>query len=110
MQSRERINVARVKKVFCLWVMLGLTLAIPERPVTGSDAFVKQMRPLIATHCLQCHSTEAKEGGLDLERFGDLQQIRADIEVWETALGMIERNEMPPRVKNSLAPVNAVSY
>ena len=88
--------MARVKKVFCLWVMLGLTLAIPERPVTGSDAFVQQMRPLIATHCLQCHSTEAKEGGLDLERFGDLQQIRADIEVWETALGMIERNEMPP--------------
>ena len=65
----------------------------------AAESYVGAIRPLIKTHCLSCHSTNIKKGGLDLEQFGTIDQIRADIEIWETALGMIERNEMPPNGK-----------
>lgn len=70
----------------------------------GAEPYAGKIRPLIKTHCLGCHSTKTKKSGLDLEQFTTTNQIRADIEVWETALGMIERNEMPPKGKKQFEP------
>jgi hypothetical protein len=63
----------------------------------GADEYADQVLPFMETHCFGCHSTRAKEGGLDLERFATVGHVRADVEPWQAALRMLENGEMPPR-------------
>lgn len=64
--------------------------------VSAQD-FATEVRPFLEAHCLDCHSTRAKKSGLDLERFETADHVREDVEPWESTLGMLEREEMPPR-------------
>lgn len=70
--------------------------------VDADTEYGQQIFPLVMTHCLDCHSTSAKKGGLDLERFATLQHVRADIELWQSVLEMLENDAMPPRGKKRL--------
>jgi hypothetical protein len=56
-------------------------------------------RPLVQKYCLSCHSTKAKKGSLDLERFATTDDIRKDVKVWQAIVEQIEAGEMPPRDK-----------
>ena len=58
--------------------------------------FEQQTRPLISRLCLDCHSTESKEGDLDLERFALLTDVRQDTKLWQKVLEMLDLGEMPP--------------
>ena len=57
------------------------------------------VRPIVQKYCLGCHSTKAKKGSLDLERFGTLDDIRGDVKVWQGIIEQIEAGEMPPKDK-----------
>ena len=72
---------------------LGLT-----QLVVAAD-YDDRILPLVKTYCVGCHSTKTKKGGLDLERFATLQQVRADVEPWQSMLEMLESDEMPPQGK-----------
>ena len=95
--------IMRMKTLFSFHIVASILLVSPLS-TQGAESYVGEIRPLIKTHCLGCHSTKTKKGGLDLERFGTTDQIRADIEIWEMALEMIERNEMPPKGKKQFDP------
>ncbi len=75
----------------------------PPRPAAAQDAqaeaFTKTIRPLLKTHCLNCHSTKAMKGELDLERFATLDDIRKDAKPWQAMIEQIETGEMPPKDK-----------
>ena len=58
--------------------------------------YLRRIRPLVKTYCLDCHSTKAEKGGLDIERFATVQQVRSDPEQWQSVLEMLQRGEMPP--------------
>ena len=68
-------------------------------PLAGADDYAQRIRPLLKKYCLGCHSTDAKKGGLDMERFATLEQVRADVEPWQAMVGMLENDEMPPKGK-----------
>lgn len=53
-------------------------------------------RPLVNQFCLDCHSTAAQEGELDLERFATLADVRKGTDVWQRVVEMIDNGEMPP--------------
>ena len=65
--------------------------------------YEQETRPLLARFCLDCHSTEAQEGDLDLERFVTLADIRQDAKVWQKVLEMLTLGEMPPEESDQLA-------
>ncbi len=46
--------------------------------------------------CLSCHSTAARVGELDLERFATLAEIRRDTKAWLKVVEMLDNGEMPP--------------
>jgi hypothetical protein len=50
-------------------------------------------------YCLSCHSTAAKKGSLDLERFASIEQIRKDLKPWQHVIEQLEAGEMPPKEK-----------
>lgn len=87
-------------------LLLGLLTA--ARPIAhASDgpptldqaaaAYEKTAKPLLKRYCLGCHSTEAMEGALDLERFVALEDVRRDTGVWLKMVEMLEGREMPPK-------------
>jgi hypothetical protein len=81
--------------------VVALLFLAPLATASGSDAapdtvFADQIRPLLSTHCLDCHSTETQEAGLDIEHFASLGQVRADIEPWDAIVDMLQSGEMPP--------------
>lgn len=93
-----------------LWVNafagLGLLLlsVVRAEPTAapGSDfqgEFGKDIQPLLKKFCLDCHSTSAKKGSLDLERFVSVEQIRKDLKPWQQTIEMLEAEEMPPRAR-----------
>ena len=61
--------------------------------------------PLVQTHCMTCHSSEAKKGGLDLERFRSVADVRSHLRTWQKVLRRLRDGEMPPR--NSPQPSSA---
>lgn len=58
--------------------------------------YEQDVRPLLSEFCLDCHSTEAREGELDLQRFGSLSEIRRDPGTWSVVAEMLDQGEMPP--------------
>ncbi len=74
-------------------------LAVADDP--GSFAglerdFQRQARPILVQYCLECHSTEAREGELDMERFASLDDVRQHPSAWEKIVEMLDNGEMPP--------------
>ena len=65
--------------------------------------FVRDVRPLLARHCFDCHGEAVQESGLDLERFGTLDAVLRERTVWGAVLEKLESHQMPPP-KEELPP------
>jgi hypothetical protein len=52
--------------------------------------------PLVQKYCLGCHSTQAKRGGLDLQRFRTPDAIRRDAQPWQGVIEHLDVGDMPP--------------
>ena len=75
----------------------GFIVLLPLLGIAAwGDEFRSSIRPLLATYCFDCHSTDTQKGELDLERFHDLKTIRGDLRVWQQVVYQLENNEMPP--------------
>ena len=66
--------------------------------------FDTQIRPLIKTYCLKCHSTEEQEGDLDLEVFTSLAEVKRHPKIWQNVAEQLANNEMPPKKKPQPSP------
>ncbi len=68
--------------------------------VHSLDAEVATIRELIASHCLDCHSSNEPEAGLDLESldasFNAIQSREFDSRGWEKILKRVSSRQMPP--------------
>lgn len=62
-----------------------------------AERFSKAALPLLKSHCVSCHSTEKREGELDLEPFTSLAALRKSPEVWAKVIEMLDNGEMPPK-------------
>lgn len=57
------------------------------------------VRAVLKTHCLNCHSTAKQKGDLDLET----SDIHKEPHVWENVLDQIAMGEMPPKKEKPLS-------
>ena len=64
-----------------------------------AEKFTAVVQPLLKKYCLACHSTKAKKGSLDLERFDSVAQVRKGLKPWQQTIEMLETGEMPPKEK-----------
>jgi cytochrome c553 len=76
--------------------------AEPESLEDLGQSYAQQVRPLLLTFCLDCHSTRKMEGELDLERFTSLAELRKDPRVWQQVIEMLDHGEMPPEKAKQL--------
>ena len=100
-----RINALRFHDV-CLIALCSLTLLLVcwQSPAQLPKAepkldFATVVRPILAKYCLDCHSTKAKKGSLDLERFSTESDVRKELKIWEGVIEQLSAGEMPPKEK-----------
>lgn len=55
------------------------------------------VRPFLRKYCLTCHSTKAKSGSLDLERFVRPEDLSRDPKPWQGVIDHLQVADMPPR-------------
>ncbi|HCU87005.1 MAG TPA: hypothetical protein DGP39_05700, partial [Verrucomicrobiales bacterium] len=91
-------------RLFTMTVLAGLLLPAFLLPAQGEVSFEKEIVPLLAKRCLECHNARDEKGGLDLSNRkaalvgGDSGHVIASGKVADSLL--IERvvaGEMPPK-------------
>ena len=70
-----------------------------QKPASDAKADYAAVQPLVQKYCLGCHSTNARKGSLDLERFATPADVRKDLKVWQGVIEQLEAGEMPPKGK-----------
>ncbi|MFP6575675.1 MAG: DUF1587 domain-containing protein, partial [Pirellulaceae bacterium] len=65
--------------------------------------YPQTIQPLLKQFCLDCHSTKAKKGELDLQRFSTIKHVQADLLAWRKVIEMLRDGEMPPKDKPQLS-------
>lgn len=78
-------------------MLVGLLASLVIPP--AADEFAASMSPFTQKYCLSCHSTAAKKGSLDLQRFKTANDVRRDVKIWQVTIEMLEAGEMPPKDK-----------
>jgi Protein of unknown function (DUF1592)/Protein of unknown function (DUF1588)/Protein of unknown function (DUF1587)/Protein of unknown function (DUF1585)/Protein of unknown function (DUF1595)/Ca-dependent carbohydrate-binding module xylan-binding/Planctomycete cytochrome C len=63
---------------------------------TPAPAFMKDVRPLLAKFCFECHQGEKAKGGLALDLFRDERAALGRQPVWEKVLDQLDTGMMPP--------------
>ena len=69
---------------------------VPASFDTLAVEYERDIRPLLGHFCLECHSSEKKQGELDLQQFATLAEIRRRTKVWLQVSEMLAGGEMPP--------------
>ncbi len=75
---------------------IGALFLAAATAVPGAPDFARDIRPLLARHCHDCHGEAVQESGLNLERFDTLATVLRERDVWGTVLEKIESHQMPP--------------
>src|SRR5262245_8750025 len=62
---------------------------------TSSNSAIRNPEIVVSEYCFDCHDSEAKKGGLDLERISrdDVEQHPAE---WEKVIRKLRSRQMPP--------------
>jgi hypothetical protein len=74
---------------FALVLVAAASAAAPD--------FKRDVRPLLETHCFDCHGDEEKpKGGVNFERFRDEAAVLRERTVWGAFGEKLESHQMPP--------------
>ena len=66
-------------------------------PLSASMDFEQQVLPMLEASCINCHSEDEAEAGLDLERYYFSPELAsADRAVWKKVFDKLESRQMPP--------------
>ncbi len=107
--SKERavlqmLSGGRLRYYLLIWLPLlsifavSLSAAEETTSVDGLQTeFVERIGPLLTEYCRECHSTETREGELDLERFRTLALVRLEPTIWQRVAEQLDSGEMPPQ-------------
>ncbi len=68
----------------------------PQATVPGESHFVTNIVPFLQEYCLDCHSGEGAEGGIDFERFSKQSNVQKEYELWEKVQRLVKEQQMPP--------------
>ncbi|MEE2639982.1 MAG: DUF1592 domain-containing protein [Planctomycetota bacterium] len=70
---------------------------------SGQDTFRKEIQPLLAGACFQCHGKSKEEAGLRIDRLNPDLSNGQDVAWWLEVLAVINNSEMPPDEDNQLS-------
>ena len=72
---------------------------LEARASATSDAYQKQIVPLLSKYCYGCHGNGKHKGDFVLDGYKDIEGIKADPKAWEKVLQNLRQETMPPAQK-----------
>lgn len=102
--SQARYFAGILFAVCSFQLLTGINSANAEQlTVEHSQAqFTTKIQPLLTKFCLDCHTGQDAEAGLDLEKFQTRSSILAQREHWEKIVKRIQIQSMPPKDADAL--------
>jgi len=98
------MQMTSAQRVF--FVGVALALVPPTAPVGAARAapadgevYEKEVRPLLARHCLKCHGGEKPKSGVNLSAFPDEASALKSRTLWQKVWRALHAREMPPEEK-----------
>ncbi len=80
----------------CLIIAGSILFLMPARIFADdSPRFESIVKPFLQQYCLDCHSTDASEGDVELESLSGIDSTNA--ELWKRVWEQVALKEMPPR-------------
>src|SRR5208337_4351749 len=83
------------KSLAPLTVIAVAILLLPAPPARSADLAVRA-QPFFAKHCIVCHDTESKKGGLDLTELSWKPNDPKVFDRWVKVFDYIDTEKMPP--------------
>ena len=83
-----------------LWLapLLCAPLAVvAETDPSSAAGFAADVKPFLNTHCIACHNSKARTGGVDFEAFRDPESALSNPQIWERAAATLRAGMMPPK-------------
>lgn len=65
---------------------------------------MRDVRPLLEAHCVECHQGPKAKGGFDVDRFPGQAEALAEPELFELLYELVDTGEMPPASKPRPVP------
>ncbi|MFK7851808.1 MAG: DUF1588 domain-containing protein [Akkermansiaceae bacterium] len=91
-------------------ILLGISNAAkpytPGEPVVGD--FKSLASEFLEFHCLDCHDSATKKGGLSLEGLGPIDETNAAL--WKSVWAQVSLQEMPPKKKDQPNPIERLRF
>jgi hypothetical protein len=91
-------------KIQCLAALLPLLLTFP------ASAALPAVQPFLDRHCIECHDTETKKGGLDLGALSINSEDAATQKMWIRVFDRVTAGEMPPEKKPRPADAESKTF
>lgn len=80
---------------YCLAMWMGSGIAVAVHPVSVAD-FDERIKPLLQTHCGDCHIGSSVEAGVDFGKFTSTAVILGETDLWRRVREALEHQHMPP--------------
>jgi hypothetical protein len=79
-----------------LVLTLGGLLALSPVVMAAESSFIKDVKPLLDTYCVACHSAEKKKADLDLTIYKDDSSASKATKLWRGVIDQVNDHLMPP--------------
>jgi hypothetical protein len=84
-------------------IALSLLTLLSGSAAANSVELVKKLEPLVEKHCVNCHDTEEKKGGLDLSSLTWAPGDTENLQQWIKVFDKVHQGEMPPKKRDQPA-------
>lgn len=97
-----RLTQRRARHLTLLAAVWLVGLACDQRSASAIDwakrdeEFAKQVQPILAKVCLDCHSGAEADGGLALSHFKTAKSVLKERRTWEKVISRLQIKDMPP--------------
>jgi len=81
-----------------VFLVLAALLAA-QRVARADEEFERDVRPLLKTHCFECHGAKVQKAKLDFERSLDPARVGRDLKIWQESVRRVSAGAMPPKGK-----------
>jgi len=94
----SRLPATLLRRLCC--AVIGCVAAFTASASSAQDGadidFETQIRPLLQTYCIDCHSGDEAEAGLDLDKPRSVAEVKAQRSKWEKVFAFVRIQAMPP--------------
>ena len=100
LRRTEWYPLSMLKSLLYAFVGLsGIAFAVDAPSNRGQEGYEKQIQPLLAKYCYDCHADGVKKGKFELDGHKDFPSLRGDMKFWDHVRQMLVTHVMPPKAK-----------